>query len=141
MMDTPNCPDCAVPIGSLHVPGCDIERCTMCGCQMIGCNCIYEFNDIDPLTLEEDHPDLWSNGPTEEMYAKWDAVWDNKRLPWTGEYPGVDAARAFGWFVKWVEGDGWVSCSVDDSESSPDLNKLHTHAHWDAEAQKWVRNR
>ena len=27
--------DCAIEIGCLHVPGCDIKRCPMCGCQMI----------------------------------------------------------------------------------------------------------
>jgi hypothetical protein len=33
------CPECATWEGSLHVPGCDIERCGVCGRQLSSCDC------------------------------------------------------------------------------------------------------
>ena len=41
------CRDCAVMKGQLHVPGCDVERCPVCGGQVISCACPYE-DDQDP---------------------------------------------------------------------------------------------
>ena len=33
------CHDCAVILGQVHVPGCDMERCPLCGGQWISCRC------------------------------------------------------------------------------------------------------
>lgn len=35
------CHDCAAHYGHYHHPGCDNERCRLCGGQMISCRCDY----------------------------------------------------------------------------------------------------
>ncbi|MCH9828045.1 MAG: hypothetical protein K0U79_09900 [Gammaproteobacteria bacterium] len=39
------CHDCAVQNGQFHVPGCDVERCPVCGGQAINCDCDYVEED------------------------------------------------------------------------------------------------
>jgi hypothetical protein len=39
------CDDCAVIKGQLHVPGCDVEHCPVCGGQVLSCDCGHEVDD------------------------------------------------------------------------------------------------
>ena len=41
------CHDCGVPPGTLHHPGCDVERCPKCGFQAISCDCAGESDQED----------------------------------------------------------------------------------------------
>jgi len=94
---------------------------------------------MDPGTLETEHPDIYANGPTPEMYATWDAEWGHCRLPWTGRWPGETEATEFGFFCRWDDEKGWVRCDPGHPEATPDLNRLNgSHCRWDADAGRWV---
>lgn len=97
--ETRNC-GCGATPGDLHRPGCDVERCPRCKHQLIGCDCIYEVNGMDPDTLDVSHPEIYEGGPTDKMVKKWNAEWDSKRLPWTGYWPGDLECRALGYYCR-----------------------------------------
>lgn len=63
-----NCPDCGAKPGETHMPGCDCERCSVCGKQKIQCHC----EGHDPFFAR--WTGLWP-GVTEcvalGMFAKW----------------------------------------------------------------------
>lgn len=64
------CPDCGVQPGQLHLLGCDIERCRLCGSQRASCQC--------PM----------DDGVTEDDFGG--------RLPWTGTWPGEAECQEYG---------------------------------------------
>lgn len=46
------CHDCLAKLGEYHHDGCDVERCPVCGDQLISCECDFEFEDV-PGTEEQ----------------------------------------------------------------------------------------
>jgi hypothetical protein len=130
------CRDCGVEPGEYHQYGCDVARCPRCGHQAISCGCIYEVCGIDPRDLEETHPEIWTGGPTEEMYEKWDAEWGSRRQVWTGLWPGTLECREYGFWSIW--GPPWIRVEADTPGASEDLNRLYAECSWDVELQKMV---
>jgi hypothetical protein len=133
--------------------GCDVERCPRCKGQTIACRCVGEVNgiivpaDLDFMDsfewLEEHHPEFYDEGPDEEMYAKWDAEWGDKRLRWTGAWPGKLECRELGFWCRDLDAQGnvvnvrealdiqnaggrirWqVPCEAGDEGAHEDLNR------------------
>ena len=125
-----NCPDCNVTPGTVHSPGCDVERCPMCKMQLIGCGCIYKVNGMDRSRLEVEHPDIYGGGPTDEMCDRFDAAVQEIGgfLPWTGEWPGVAECREFGWFCQDGHGfdpkvGGFCPCPPNAPGAMEDINR------------------
>jgi hypothetical protein len=40
-----NCTDCGSKYGNYHHPGCDYEKCPVCGLQLISCGCLDDEKD------------------------------------------------------------------------------------------------
>jgi hypothetical protein len=57
-----SCGDCGVRRGGFHHPGCDLQRCPVCGGQMMSCGCRFEEDGPDV-----DHLELDSNGDPVEV--------------------------------------------------------------------------
>ncbi len=59
---------------------------------------------------------------------------------WTGDWPGDQECREFGWWVqdRCTEGLGWVPCAPDAPGAMEDLNRLHVEAVWSRESRRWI---
>lgn len=90
-----NCPDCSAPTGTAHLPGCDVERCSVCGQQRL--RCVFETGGC--------------------------AGHDGLAEAWSGEWPGADECRRRGWYAVRAE-IGWRPCARDTPCAIPDLNRL-----------------
>lgn len=108
------CPDCGVEVGEWHCPGCDVERCALCGDQRISCDCAEEVanktgQDPEDVDLEYHENDLYKD------FAAW-----------TGEWPGVDECKKLGfWCKRNPKGNGFVRCSPSTPGAMPDLNRFY----------------
>lgn len=142
------CHDCGAAVGATHTGGCDVERCMLCGNQLLGCGCVYEVNGFDRASLEEKHPDIYTGGATDAMWEKYDAEVQKIGGPeiWTGIWPGSAECVEYGFYSKWVEGKGiagapggWVICDADDPEAGPNLNRLNEWGGctWSRTERKW----
>jgi hypothetical protein len=117
------CGDCAVPVGSPHVDGCDVARCTECGWQRISCG----HGDAD---------------------VGWGAVWTGE---WPGDEECRELGWYSRWtIVTEYSRDGrpdsgpTVPCDPDHPDAHYALNRLAAAAAqgvltWDRERQRWVR--
>jgi len=131
-----DCPDCGAKKGEFHNPGCDVERCPSCGGQKISCDCIYEFCGINVDTMEEKHPDIYNNGPTDEMYEKYEKeFYLSHRMPWNEDWPGAAECREYGF---WTVGPPWKPCSKDEPGATEDLNRLVLTCRWSQAKQKFI---
>lgn len=137
------CPDCGVEPGKLHGGSCDTESCVLCGGQLISCNCVYELSGIDVERLEEEHPDIFEDGPTMEMDARYmeEVAKYGGRLPWTGRPDGEEDGKRLGIYYRWEDKKGrprdfdhgacrWASCKKDDEGATPGGGDLHKFARW-----------
>src|SRR5262249_17033068 len=104
------CHDCGVKPGQYHQLGCDVELCPRCGGQLLMCliGCCFEFDKNEPDPPPQDDREIW-----------------------TGEWPGSQECREFGWFSREVLDNGWQRCEADTPGALPDLNRLQTEADWD----------
>lgn len=121
-----DCGDCGAKPGDFHLPGCDVERCRLCGGQSISCACNYP---------EDEHGETRDMTDAERVDLDERVEKAGGRLPWTGIWPGVEECRELGLWCKWVEpgwaggkilaqNTGWVRCSADDPDATEDLNRL-----------------
>jgi hypothetical protein len=95
--------------------------------------------------LEETHPDIYSNGPTPEMYKKFDDEFEQYRKPWSGVWPGVEECREYGLYCYWDESakHKWVECGPDHPGATENLNRLNEWGdfYWDIPSQRWVKRK
>ena len=72
-----NCGDCGAKPGQLHIPGCDMEECPICGKQIITCP------HCEEVTPEQSMP--WEGERRLEQAARrygWYCRWQSRSSRW-----------------------------------------------------------
>lgn len=150
------CHDCGVDPGQAHEDGCDTARCLVTGGQRLMCDSasaeasyLIDYTKLSDELQRVSSPamsdELWSIvarliALTEELRGDQGlTIHDCGKDVWTGEWPGDAEAREFGWYSKFIPGEGWVQTTVDDPDASPDLNRLIAEAKWDPDQRRWVQ--
>jgi len=54
-----------------------------------------------------------------------------------GDYPGATEAIERNWFVRLIEGKGWVSCASNEPQAMPDLNRVMIELKWNTQSEKF----
>jgi hypothetical protein len=90
------CGDCGAKEGLPHRPGCDMERCSFCGKQLISCDCAYDIlgiKDKEKYGPETCYlpPKIYSKGLTKEQTKQWDKLLRQKGLIPFISYPNMCA--------------------------------------------------
>jgi hypothetical protein len=62
---------------------------------------------------------------------------DPRRIPWSGEFPGVAECREFGLYTRPAPDHGCIPCAPTDPGATEDLNRLLQTCSWDPETQRW----
>ncbi len=65
-----DCHDCAARPGEIHMDGCDVERCSVCGGQRLQCGC-------------KDH---------DKAFARWTGIWPGKA---EADFLGMDLNQLY----------------------------------------------
>jgi hypothetical protein len=82
---------------------------------------------------------LWCGCVESDPDEPWPPPLDDREV-WTGEWPGKQECREFGWYVKEAPGErGYVPCRADDLGAREDLNRLLTESEWDRQEKRYVR--
>jgi hypothetical protein len=112
-----NCGDCGVAPGSTHHPGCDMERCGVCGGQAVLCGCEGYW--------ENRNDNRWiglAPGYIECFKLNWlcrDMTRDGRVVTDFGDALQIQNRDGYG-SIKWH-----VPCSREDVGAHPDLNRWH----------------
>jgi hypothetical protein len=111
--------------GFAHRENCDVARCMDCGGQRL-------MHELPTETLNQLAPGAG------DMRDSWPECNVGSDI-WTGEWPGVVECVEYGWYAKFIPGEGWIECSEDDPEGHPDLNRLMVECTWSKSARRYVK--
>jgi hypothetical protein len=106
-MSNENCPDCNVANGEKHDFGCDIERCAICGGQLLTCKCV----GVDYVERM-----VWSGVSPGHVDCQRLGLWC-----YTDKSGYGNPAMNY----------GHIPCDKDHPKAREDLNRLYTDCRWD----------